>query len=95
MTASNRYTAVPDSQLAKEVTELIRDTESELLFNHSTQVYLWGALTGQRRGLTFDSELLYVGAMFMILALPSVTASRSYASRSMAPMPREPSYDGL
>jgi HD domain len=69
MTASNRYTAVPASQLAKEVTELIRDTESELLFNHSTRVYLWGALTGQRKGLTFDRELLYVGAMFHDIGL--------------------------
>jgi hypothetical protein len=69
MTSSNRYPAVPDSQLAKEVTELIRDTESELLFNHSTRVYLWGAITGQRKSLTFDRELLYVGAMFHDIGL--------------------------
>ena len=69
MTASNRYPAVPDSQLAKEVTELIRDTESELLFNHSTRVYLWGALTGLRKKMTFDRELLYVGAMFHDIGL--------------------------
>jgi hypothetical protein len=56
--------AIPDSKLAQEVTQLIRDTESDLLFNHSTRVYLWGALTGQRKKLSFDPELLYVGAMF-------------------------------
>src|SRR5271156_2235730 len=63
------YSTVPDSQLAKAVTEFIRDTESELLFNHSTRVYLWGELTGQRKSLTFDRELLYVGAMFHDIGL--------------------------
>jgi len=49
---------VPDSKLAREVTELVRDTESALLFQHSSRVYYWGALTGKRRGLRFDPELL-------------------------------------
>ena len=61
--------AIPDSKLAQEVTQLIRDTESDLLFNHSTRVYLWGALTGQRKKLSFDPELLYVGAMFHDMGL--------------------------
>jgi hypothetical protein len=69
MSLSDRYSVVPDSKLAREVTQFIRDTESELLFNHSTRVYLWGALTGQRKGLTFDPDLLYVGAMFHDLGL--------------------------
>jgi hypothetical protein len=55
---------LPDSALAREATQLVRDTESELLFLHSMRVYAWGALTGRRRALSFDSELLYVGAMF-------------------------------
>ena len=55
---------VPDSKLAHEVTELVRDTESPLLFHHSSRVYYWGALAGERRGLKFDPELLYAGAMF-------------------------------
>jgi len=28
------------------------------------RVYFWGALTGKRKGLTFDQELLYAAAMF-------------------------------
>ena len=55
---------IPDSKMAREVTQLIRETESDLLFYHSTRVYLWGALTGKRKGLKFDPELLYAGAMF-------------------------------
>lgn len=62
---------IPDSKLAREVTQLIRDTESELLFSHSTRVYLWGALLGKRKGLAFDPELLYVAAMFHDFGLAS------------------------
>jgi HD domain len=60
---------IPDSKMARDLTQLIRDTESELLFHHSTRVYLFGALTGQRKGLEFDPELLYVGAMFHDMGL--------------------------
>src|ERR1700730_13946030 len=60
---------IPDSPLANEITEFIRDTESTLLFNHSSRVYYFGALAGQRRGLKFDAELLYAGAMFHDIGL--------------------------
>ncbi|HEY4142134.1 MAG TPA: HD domain-containing protein [Pseudolabrys sp.] len=60
---------IPDSKLAGEITQFIRDTESDLLFHHSTRVYFWGALTGKRDGLTFDPELLYTAAMFHDLGL--------------------------
>jgi len=60
---------IPDSLIAREATELVRDTESELLFLHSMRVYAWGALAGMRQGLNFDPELLYVGAMFHDLGL--------------------------
>jgi HD domain len=60
---------IPDSKMARDLTELIRATESDLLFHHSTRVYLFGALTGERKGLKFDPELLYVGAMFHDIGL--------------------------
>ena len=60
---------VPDSKLAREITELVRDTETPLLFHHSSRVYYWGALAGKRRGLRFDPELLYAGAMFHDMGL--------------------------
>ena len=60
---------IPDSKMAREVTELVRDTESSLLFNHSSRVYYFSAATGKRKGLTFDPELLYVSAMFHDLGL--------------------------
>lgn len=63
--------SVPDSALAQKVTQFIRDTESDLLFNHSMRVYLWGALKGRRSGMTFDAELLYAAAMFHDIGLTS------------------------
>jgi hypothetical protein len=48
---------------------LVRDTEDDLLFNHSRRVFFWGALTGERKNLKFDSELLYLGAMFHDMGL--------------------------
>ena len=60
---------IPDSKMARDLTEMIRDKEPALLFQHSTRVYLFGALTGQRRSLAYDPELLYVGAMFHDIGL--------------------------
>jgi hypothetical protein len=60
---------IPDSRLAREATQFIRDTESDFLFQHSTRVYLWAALAGQRKELTFDPELLYTAALFHDLGL--------------------------
>jgi hypothetical protein len=61
--------AIPDSQMARAATELVRDTENDLLYNHSRRVFLWGALTGERKGLKYDPELLYIGAMFHDMGL--------------------------
>jgi hypothetical protein len=60
---------IPDSKLGREITEFIRDNETPLLFNHSTRVYYFGALSGRRQKLNFDTELLYAGAMFHDLGL--------------------------
>src|SRR6202140_1282231 len=68
---------VPDSKLAREATELVRDTESPLLFNHSTRVYYFGSLAGKRRGLKFDPELLYIGAMFHDMGLTAKHSSKT------------------
>ena len=60
---------IPDSALAKATTEYIRDVESDLLYHHSRRVFLFGALSGQRKQMAYDPELLYVGAMFHDLGL--------------------------
>jgi HD domain len=60
---------VPDTKLAREATELIRDHTSDLVYDHSRRVYFWGSLQGRNRDLSFDPELLYIGAMFHDLGL--------------------------
>ncbi|BBV64884.1 phosphohydrolase [Klebsiella sp. STW0522-44] len=69
MTINVQGIRIPDSKLARETTEFIRDTESDLLFHNSSRVYYWGALAGLRRELKVDHELLYVGCMFHDIGL--------------------------
>jgi hypothetical protein len=56
--------APPDSSLAREITDYVRDTAGDLLFHHSACVYWWGALLGRKLDLAYDPELLYAAAMF-------------------------------
>ena len=60
---------IPDSKIAREATDLVRHHESEVLFNHSARVYLFGAMKGIRQKLKFDAELLYVAALFHDMGL--------------------------
>jgi HD superfamily phosphodiesterase len=77
MTTTAVQLGAPDSKLAREIAEFVRDNETELLFNHSSRVYLFGRLTGERRGLSFDHELLYAGAMFHDVGLMPAHASQT------------------
>jgi HD superfamily phosphodiesterase len=60
---------IPDSTIARETTEFVQDTSTALLFDHSRRVFLWGSLQGEKLGLDYDPELLYVGAMFHDIGL--------------------------
>ncbi|RLP75760.1 HD domain-containing protein [Mycetocola tolaasinivorans] len=69
MTETIAGISIPDTALVREITEYVREHESDLLFHHSRRVFLFGALMGQKRGLRVDAELLYAGAMFHDLGL--------------------------
>ncbi|MFG1930044.1 HD domain-containing protein [Mycobacterium sp. NPDC048908] len=60
---------VPDTALTRDATDFIRNSENDLLFDHSRRVFFFGALQGRHRGLAPDLELLYVGAMFHDIGL--------------------------
>ncbi len=75
MTATIQGVGIPVTQLAREITEFVRDTESPLLFHHSSRVYYFGALAGKHRNLRFDPELLYAGAMFHDVGLTAKHSS--------------------
>jgi HD superfamily phosphodiesterase len=69
MTIAHRPITIPESPLVREATELIRSVESDLLYYHSLRVFAFGALQGDRLGLRYDPELLFVGAMFHDIGL--------------------------
>jgi HD domain len=61
--------AIPDSALAREAAEFVRDVSTELLFDHSRRVFLWASLQAEQLSLAYDAELVYVGAMFHDIGL--------------------------
>src|SRR5262249_7106004 len=69
MSLFNPALSIPDSLLAKEATEILREHSTDLLFNHSVRVYLFAAEHGRQQKLRFDTELLYVAAAFHDLGL--------------------------
>jgi hypothetical protein len=60
---------VPDTKLARDATELVRDSTTDLVYHHSRRVFWFGSVQGRHRGISFDPELLYIGAMFHDLGL--------------------------
>jgi len=53
--ATSRQTAarvtVPDTKLARETTELVRESTTDLVYDHSRRVFWFGSLQGRNRGL--------------------------------------------
>jgi HD domain len=60
---------VPDSQLTREATGLLREFSTPLLFNHSHRVFFWANELGRQTGEKFDVELLFICAAFHDLGL--------------------------
>ncbi|MBS2548020.1 HD domain-containing protein [Catenulispora sp. NL8] len=67
---------VPDTQLVREATALVREATDDTLFNHSRRVFLWGSLKAAARGLEVDPELAYVGALFHDLGLTTAYGTK-------------------
>lgn len=60
---------VPDTQLAKDAADILKDHGNDLLWNHSNRVFYFGAINGKEDNLKYDLELLYVSALFHDLGL--------------------------
>ena len=72
MTISGKIVAgikIPDSTIASQATDLLREHGNELLYNHSLRTFLFAALNGTQNRVQYDMELLYVSAMFHDLGL--------------------------
>ena len=44
---------IPDGKIAREAAELVRQHETEMLFNHSVRVLMFGVMKGIRQNLKF------------------------------------------
>jgi HD domain len=60
---------IPDSAAAREAERVARDASSPMLYGHAARSYLYGALLGDRDGMVYDAELLYVSALMHDLGL--------------------------
>lgn len=60
---------IPDSQVAKQATELLLEHGTEFLYNHSLRVFLFSSLNAKRNNIKYDTELLYISAVFHDLGL--------------------------
>lgn len=62
---------IPDSQVAKQATELLLEHGTEFLYNHSLRVFLFSSLNAKRNNIKHDTELLYISSIFHDLGLVS------------------------
>jgi hypothetical protein len=60
---------IPDTELVRDATALVRQAADDTVFHHSRRVFLWGMLKAAGQGQEPDPELAYVGAMFHDLGL--------------------------
>ncbi|AXI08732.1 phosphohydrolase [Oceanobacillus zhaokaii] len=60
---------IPDTKLAKDAADILREFGNDLLWNHSNRVFLFGAVNGTKAKQNYDLELLYVSALFHDLGL--------------------------
>lgn len=75
MHVNTRYVAgvlIPDSPMARAATELMRDSQSRLLFDASSRAFLFASLIGESRAVRFDKDLLYVSALFLRVGVTSL-----------------------
>lgn len=60
---------IPDSRLAKDAADILRENGNDLVWNHSNRVFLFDAVNGKKEQQNYDLELLYVSALFHDLGL--------------------------
>jgi len=60
---------IPDSAIAREAEDVLRESSPVHLANHCHRTYLWGAVLAQHDALRYDEELLYVSCLLHDLGL--------------------------
>ncbi|GAA0464947.1 HD domain-containing protein [Parasphingorhabdus litoris] len=60
---------IPDSSIALQTDELVRDMSSSPLHSHCVRTYIWGYLLGKQAELKFDPEIFYIASILHDLGL--------------------------
>lgn len=60
---------IPDSALARQATQYVNELLSPSLYRHTVRTFLLGDAAGQRQGLRYDVELLYLASVLHDLGL--------------------------
>ncbi|KAG8153767.1 HD domain-containing protein [Burkholderia catarinensis] len=60
---------IPDGPVARAAVATVLAEMPEILYRHAMRVFLFASIIGLRRKLVFDSELLYVAALFHDMGL--------------------------
>ncbi|MDX6559796.1 MAG: hypothetical protein QOF72_2845 [Blastocatellia bacterium] len=68
---------IPDTQMTREATGLLREFSTPVLINHSHRVFFWANEMGRQTGQKFDVELVFICAAFHDLGLLKKFSSAS------------------
>lgn len=60
---------IPDSALTQKAVDLVQRVSPAAIFTHSIRTYLFGSLVGAARGIKYDEELFFLGAVLHNLGL--------------------------
>jgi hypothetical protein len=60
---------VPDTQMTREATALLREFSTPVLINHSLRVFFWADEMGRQTGQKYDKEMLFCCAAFHDMGL--------------------------
>lgn len=67
---------IPDSRLAREAEEMVRECSGPSLYHHTLRSYCWGALIGNAEGVDYDPEMFYVCCLLHDLGLTEAFSFR-------------------
>jgi len=81
--ADRGWVTVPDTKAGRDATELVRGSTTDLVYHHSRRSS-GSAACRAVTGLSFDPELLYIGAMFHDLGRTSNSVTAAAASSDSA-----------
>ena len=60
---------IPDSKLAQQATELVREISDDMLLNHCYRTYLFGCIIAHQDGIKFDPEVFYLSSIMHDIGL--------------------------